>query len=330
MTYDNFLGLPEEHSREATARVIVVPIPYEATVSYGKGTADGPRALISASQQVELYDREYDREPAIEYGVHTLAPLELPAAPSDAIAVIADAIHREASRGKFIVALGGEHTVSVGVGRGLARAIGEPITVVQIDAHADLRDEYEGNRFSHACIARRLLEEQHIEQIIQFGVRSICREEVDVIKSETSRLRTWYVEEAHAGAWRRELCDRVRGRKVYLTIDVDGLDPAIIAATGTPEPDGLLWNQVLDIIRTVAQCGQVVGMDCVELAPSPGLHASEYAAAKLIYKAFTYALTHGLQAEEAARARTQPVEHGYGGLANEPDLWPDKGELPAP
>jgi agmatinase len=161
---------------------------------------------------------------------------------------------------------------------------------------------------------------------VQFGVRSICREEVEVVRSEPSRLRMWYVEEVHQNGWRRELCDRVRGRKVFLTIDVDGLDPAIIAATGTPEPDGLLWTQVLDIIRTVAQCGQIVGMDCVELAPSPGLHASEYAAAKLIYKAFTYALTHGQQAEEAARARSAQQEHGYGGLANEPELWPSKDE----
>lgn len=327
MTYDNFLGLPEELSLESTAKVIVVPIPFEASVSYGKGTANGPRALIAASQQVELYDREYDREPAVDFGVHTTAPMDLPADASEALEAIAKVVQRHAGRGKFIVGLGGEHTVSVGVGRGLARAVDGPITMVQIDAHADLRDEYEGNRFSHACIARRLLEEENVEQIIQFGVRSVCREEVNLINAEPSRLRTWYIEEFHAGAWRRELCDRVRGRKVFLTLDVDGLDPAIIAATGTPEPDGLQWNEVLDIVRTVAQCGQIVGMDCVELAPSPGMHASDYAAAKLVYKAFTYALTHGQQAEEAARARAH-AEHEYGGLDNDPNLWPSNSAGP--
>ena len=288
--YDNFLGLPDDLSGFEAARVRVLPLPFEATVSYGNGTAHGPAAIIEASQQVELYDREHDSEPATRYGVHTLPPLSLPDDPAAAVAAIADAVARLAEPGRLVVGLGGEHTVSAGFGRGLLRGLGGPLTVVQIDAHSDLRDQYEGTPWSHACVARRLLEEEGIEQILQFGIRSVCTEEVSVARSLPDRVRVWYSEEVHANGWRRELCDRIRGRNIYLTIDVDGLDPAIVPATGTPEPDGLTWTEALDIIRTVSQCARIVGMDCVELAPAVGQHAADFAVAKLVYKAMSYAL----------------------------------------
>jgi agmatinase len=289
-TPDNFLGLPDELANAETARVVVLPIPLEATVSFGGGTAHGPAAIIAASQQVELYDREFDDEPVNGWGVHTLPALDLPADPEEAVNAIADAVAQAASSGRLFVGLGGEHTMSSGVGRGLLRALGGPLTVVQIDAHSDLRDEYEGTPWSHACVARRLLAEPEIEQIIQLGIRSVCREEVEVARSEPARVRVWYAEEVHAGAWRRELTDRVRGRRVFLTIDVDGLDPAIVPATGTPEPDGLTWNETLDLVRTISECAEIVGLDCVELAPSPGQHAADFAVAKLLYKVITYAM----------------------------------------
>lgn len=141
MTPDNFLGLPEEASSFDAAKVLVLPIPFEATVSYGHGTKHGPAAIITASQQVELYDREYDREVALEYGVHTLPALKLSKKPEKAVAQIADATEAAAKSGKLVVGLGGEHTISVGFGRGILRAVEGPITVVQIDAHSDLRDE---------------------------------------------------------------------------------------------------------------------------------------------------------------------------------------------
>lgn len=287
---DNFLGLPEELSAYASARVLVLPLPFEATVSYGGGTAQGPAAIVGASQQVELYDREWDGEPAAEYGVHTLPALDLPDDPSAAVEMIRAAVAEAASSGKLLVALGGEHTVSAGVGRGLLDALGGPLTVVQIDAHSDLRDSYEGSPYSHACVARRLLEEPQVEQLLQFGIRSVCSEEVAVARSEPLRVRVWYSEEVHANLWQRELCDRLRGRRVYLTIDVDGLDPAIIPATGTPEPDGLTWNETLEIVRTISRCAQIIGLDCVELAPAAGQHAADFATAKLLYKVITYAV----------------------------------------
>lgn len=290
MQPDNFLGLPPQVSGLDTARVLILPLPFEATVSYGAGTAHGPQAIITASQQVELYDREYDAEPALAYGVHTLPTPDLPDDPQAAVEAVAAATRRAAETGKLVVGLGGEHTVSVGFGRGLLAALGEPITVVQIDAHADLRDEYEDSPYSHACVARRLLDAPEVEQVLQLGIRSVSSEEVAFARAHPERVRIWYAEDVHAGGWQTELAARLAGRRVYLTIDVDGLDPAIVPATGTPEPDGLTWRETLDILRLVGDSGQVIGLDCVELAPGPGQHAADFAVAKLVYKAISYAL----------------------------------------
>lgn len=285
---NNFLGLEAEYGDFAHAGVLVLPIPFEATVSYGHGTAGGPEAILVASQQVELYDREYDEEPVLRYGVHTLPALELPDDPAAAVAAIRAAVAEAAHSGKLIVALGGEHTVSVGVGFGLLDALGGPLTVVQIDAHSDLRDQYEGTPYSHACIARRLLESPQIEQVLQLGIRSVCTEEVAFARSHPDRVSIWYAEAVHDGSWRKAFIERVKGRRVFLTIDVDGLDPSIVPATGTPEPDGLTWRETLDILRTLNEHAEVIGIDCVELAPLPGLHMADFAVAKLVYKAISY------------------------------------------
>jgi agmatinase len=290
---NNFLGLPPEAAAAEYAGVLILPLPFEATVSYGQGTALGPAAIIAASQQVELYDREFDAEPALTYGIHTLSPLTLPDDPAAAVEAIAQATALTASSGKLVVGLGGEHTVSAGFGRGLLAALGGPLTVVQIDAHADLRDEYEGSPYSHACVARRLLDEPLVEQVLQLGIRSVSTEEVELARSQPERVRLWYAEDIHGGGWRRELMSRLAGRQVYLTIDVDGLDPAVVPATGTPEPDGLTWNEALAILRTVCQTAHIMGLDCVELAPYPGQHAADFAVAKLLYKAISYAMHFG-------------------------------------
>lgn len=288
--FDNFLGLSEEYSSVDRAGVLVLPIPYEATVSYGGGTLAGPAAIIAASQQVELYDRDFDAEPACDYGVHTLAPLALPAAPEPALQLIAAATEAAARSGKLVVGLGGEHTVSLGFGRGLLAALGGPLTVVQLDAHSDLRDSYQESPYSHACVARRLLETEGIEQLLQLGIRSVCAEEVAVARDNPERVRVWYAEQVHDGDWRSEFIRRVQGRRVFLTIDVDGLDPAIVPATGTPEPDGLTWRETLAILETLCRHATVVGFDCVELAPHPGQHAADFAVAKLVYKTISSAM----------------------------------------
>ncbi len=288
MAYNDFLDLPEETAHYDRAGVLLLPIPFEATVSYGHGTADGPAAIIDASQQVELYDREFDSEPALDYGVHTLPALDLPSEPAQAVDAIAAAVAQAAQSGKLVVGLGGEHTISVGFGRGLLQALGGPITIVQIDAHCDLRDTYAGSPYSHACIARRLLEEEGIEQVLQLGIRSLCPEEMNFARANPDRVRIWFSEDVHANQWQDELIARLQGRRIYLTIDVDGLDPSIVPATGTPEPDGLTWAEALTILRTVTQHATVVGMDCVELAPVESLHLANFAVAKLLYKAISF------------------------------------------
>ena len=318
---NNFLGLPEELSDFARARVVVLPLPFEATVSYGGGTANGPAAIITASQQVELYDREFDSEPVAAYGIHTLPAPTLDADPATAVDQIAAVVADLARQGKFVVGLGGEHTVSAGMVRGLLDALDGPLTIVQIDAHSDLRDEYEGTPWSHACVARRMLDDERVGQVLQFGVRSVSTEEVEFTRANKSRVRVWYVNEVHESpAWKRELRDDLRGSNVFVTIDVDGLDPALVPATGTPEPDGLSWHEVLDILHTVTQSAEIVGMDCVELAPRDGQHAADYTTAKLVYKAITYAMLHNRQAEGAEYLTATPATT-YGGLANQPELW---------
>lgn len=284
---NTFLGLDEEYSDYARSQVVVLPIGYEGTVSYGQGTREGPRAIINASRQVELYDRELDEEVALRIGVHTLPALApVITGPSGMVDAVAEAAEEQLRAGKLLVGLGGEHTISSGVARAVQAVYGD-FVMVQIDAHSDLRDEYEGSQFSHACISRRVLDLG--ATVIQFGIRSICREEIDLIRSETERLQVFFAEDVHAGGHLPVLAEAVRGKTVFLTIDLDGFDPAFVPATGTPEPNGLNWTQGLDIIRTVAREANIVAIDCVELAPIPGHHASDFFAAKLVYK--TIALT---------------------------------------
>jgi len=290
---DNFLALEDPYATFDTARVLILPVPLEATVSWGGGTARGPRAIIEASQQVELYDREHGGEPALEYGVHTLPALKLGDDPTVTIAEIAAAVCEASASGRLVVVLGGEHTISAGVNHGLLDARDGPVTVVQLDAHSDLRDTYEGTPYSHACVARRILEDPRVEQVLQLGVRSVDAEEVAFARAHEGRVRVWYAEDVHAGAWREEFVARVRGRRIHVTIDVDGLDPSIVPATGTPEPDGLTWREALEIVAATAAEGSIIGIDCVELAPQPGLHHADFAVAKLLYKTITYAIYGG-------------------------------------
>lgn len=286
---ENFLGLDEETCALDNASVIVLPIPYEATVSYSGGTRHGPRAIINASMQVELFDREFDREYGAEYGVHTLPPLAVNLQSPEAMIEGIEAAVRELAATypkKLIFVLGGEHSITSGVAKGVATAqeAQRPL-LVQLDAHSDLRDEYEGSPYSHASISRRLLDAGW--EIVQIGIRSVCQEEMDVIRANDESITVLFADDVHADAqqWKSTLAQRVMGRDVFLTIDIDGLDPALVPATGTPEPDGLTWQEAVSAVRIVTQyAGRILGADCVELAPVPGHHASEFITAKLIYK----------------------------------------------
>ena len=293
----NFLGLSAEYTAPEEARAWVLPVPYEATATYGAGTRDGPAAIIAASREVELYDREFGSDCAHEYGVHTLPPLAVTHASPDAMVErVTKTVRGELSRTpapQVLAVLGGEHGISPGVVRALAERAGEgEFVAVQIDAHADLRPEYQGSAHSHACAARRIAEHAPVFQI---GVRNISAEGAAFAR-DTDRVTTVWAEDAAAAepAFLEDLAAFCRGRRVYLTIDLDGLDPSIMPAVGTPEPGGLSWARTLEIARTVArEAASVPAFDVVELAPVPGLAAPNFLAAKLVYKVMSLAILGG-------------------------------------
>jgi len=293
-TAHNFLALDCGHSSAASSRAWLMPVPYEETVTYGTGTRGGPEAIIAASRQVEWYDREFGVEPAAEYGIHTTAPLAAaassPEAMVDAVEAAVAAVFDGSPAPEILGILGGEHSISSGTARALAGMLPEgSLVCVQIDAHADLRDSYEGLPHSHACAARRILESCPVFQV---GVRNISAEG-EAFRGGCTRLHTVFAEEATApeAAFLDDLADFVRGKHVFLTVDLDGLDPSIMPAVGTPEPGGLSWQRTLDVVKTVAAgAARVPAFDVVELAPIPGFHAPDFLAALLVYKVFSYVL----------------------------------------
>ena len=297
----NFLGLPPELSERDTSEVLILPVPYELTTSYGQGTRNGPQALLIASQQVELYDREFRSEPALEWGVHTL-PMLAPnyRDPETAHAEIAAAVADHAGADKLLCVLGGEHSISGSVAKGLHEVFGDFVTV-QLDAHADLRDEYEGTPFSHASAMRRVIDNGG-GPVLQLGIRSLSIDEADYINTQPDHVTTFFAEDVHQNMHRQRLAEFVRGKGVFLTIDIDCLDAALMPATGTPEPDGLTWNEVLDIVRIVASAGRVLAFDVMELAPIPGMQAPDYLAAKLTYKVMSI-IMHRREAQQTQRIR---------------------------
>ncbi len=271
----NFLGLSDQYS---SIRSIfnIIPVPYDATSTYLPGSRMGPRAIIDASANIELYDQELDTEPA-GAGVATLEDVPiLVGDPDPMIRAVEEAVAGVLARGRFPIVLGGEHTVALGAVKALARK--ERIFVVSFDAHADLRDSYQGSKLSHACFLRRVSE---VADCCVFGVRSVSREEVDYAKS--AGVSVFYADSLlRLGVDALEL-DFIPDT-VYLSIDVDVLDPSIMPATGTPEPGGLGWYYLLDLLKRIVGGRRVLGFDVVELRPLAGNPAPDFTAAKLIHK----------------------------------------------
>jgi len=262
------------------ARVVVYSVAFERTVTYGKGTAEGPRAILEASAQIELYDERSGRE-SCNVGIATLhnyEPEQWKIGSEAMVERVAEELEPLLRQGKWPVVLGGEHSVSVGAIRALA-AVVPGLSVLQIDAHADLRSEYEGSRLNHACVMSRVLE---ICPYVGVGIRSLCREEAQRIERENIPIFAAHQLKKNR-LWMEEVIGRLR-ENVYITFDVDGLDPSIMPATGTPEPGGLLWEETLEFLQLLFARRNVVGVDVVELAPTPGLHAADFLAARLVYK----------------------------------------------
>lgn len=284
---NNFLGLTKQYSSYKNSKVVVVPVPYEATVSYGKGTRSGPRAIVAASKMVEYYDEELDRESFLEFGIHTMTSVNLgrrkgPAA----LGMIEKTVDRILQDGKFPFCLGGEHSITSPIVKAFHRHFGDSFSVLQIDAHSDLRETYSGTPWSHACVMKRIWEFH--PDIVQVGIRAQCIEERQFIRDHA--INTFYAKDMrHPKEW---IIDVVRclKSKVYITFDCDGLDPTIIPATGTPEPGGLSWDATLDLLRIVGRSREIIGCDIVELAPARNSPVSDYNLAKLAYRMMGYAM----------------------------------------
>lgn len=277
-----YFDLPEEFSGE-NSKVVILPVPLEQTVSYGTGTARGPEAILEASQQVELYDEELKQE-TYSVGIETHEALDVSGTHADVLARLENAVATLSARGKVPFVLGGEHSITPACVRGVAKHH-KNITVVQFDAHADLRDEWEGTKLSHACTMARVREQF---PAVQIGIRNLSKEEMDWI--ERDNLPVFFARKIrHGENWIEKVIKAIKTDDVYITIDIDGLDSSIMPATGAPEPGGLGWYQITDALRAICKKKRVVGFDLVELSPQPGLHAPDFLAAKLIYKCIGYA-----------------------------------------
>ena len=280
-----FLALDEAASHFGGSKAVILPVPYETTTSYGGGARGGPGAIVEASRYIELYDQELRIDPS-SMGIHTLPALELsrdgaPAAMAEleaAYSRVADVV-----QDRFLVMLGGEHSVSTPAIRAQAARVGR-LSVLQLDAHADLRAEFEGSAHSHACAMARVLD---VADLVSVGVRGVSEEEVEVADRNEGVTLIWADEMWEDDAWMDRALSAL-GDPVYLTFDVDYFDPSLVPSTGTPEPGGGDWYRTLRFLRRVFRERTVVACDVVELAPTPGVHAPDFLVAKLVYKLIGY------------------------------------------
>ncbi|RMD88509.1 MAG: agmatinase [Alphaproteobacteria bacterium] len=293
---EGFLGL-ENTPDHATVRAVIIPYGLEATVSYEGGTAAGPAAMIGASHEVELFDEEFWCEPIHEFGVVTLAAPAIPQPVEKALEQLAGLTGRVLAEERFPFVFGGEHSVTPGAIRPFLERFPD-LAVLHFDAHADLRDGYEGEHFSHASAIRRVMDDPRVE-VVSVGIRNISAGEIPFYEENRERLHIHWAKDKALWTLDRIVAP-LRGRPVYLSFDLDAFDASLMPATGTPEPGGLFWDDAIAIIRKAAAVADIVGADITELAPRPGLHACDFLAAKLAYKILAYAL---LGVPDKARSR---------------------------
>jgi len=278
----NFGGIEPECAAYDGATFAVIPVPYDLTSTYQSGSRQGPAAILAASANMELYDEELQKV-TYRKGIFTASPIEVDARGPDRMV---DAIRQVVSDvlvdRKIPVLLGGEHSVTLGAVQAVQAAF-PALTVLQLDAHADLRESYQGTPYSHACIARRI---QELCPIVQAGIRSMSEEEAVFMKERAIKTFSadFILDEP---AWIDKICEHLTG-DIYLSIDLDVLDPAFMPSTGTPEPGGVSWHDVLRLVREVSKKCRIRGFDVVELSPIPGHVAPDFLAAKLIYRIMGY------------------------------------------
>ena len=278
-----FLGIDAEIN--ISPQVIVVPFGLEKTVSYGSGTKNGPKEIIKASHQVELFDEELNKEPYKEIGIKTLKPFSIKNKIKSALDQLSKINEDILSRNKFPLVFGGEHSITPGSIKPFAKKYDE-VTLLHFDAHADLRESYQGEKFSHASAIKRCLDYKNLK-VVSFGIRNLSKEEMDFYNDNRDRIEIFWGKDKQS--WDLSLLDKFfKNKNVYITFDVDGFDASIMPATGTPEPGGMLWEDVLPIIKKVCQISNVVGADINELAPIKNFDSYNFLVAKLAYKIISY------------------------------------------
>ncbi len=275
----NFGGLSKEYCDAKGARVVIIPAPYDGTSTWIKGAARGPAAVIEASANMELYDIETDSE-VYKSGIYTDKAIEEKSSPEVVVEAVARRVRQYSEQGKFVVVVGGEHSVSIGAVKAHIEDI-DDITVLQLDAHCDLRQEYKGSKYNHACVMARMRE---LCPILQVGIRSMDSSEKEFADKE----RIFFAKDIYNKRDWIEQCVRKLTERVYVTIDLDVFDLSIMPSVGTPEPGGLLWYDVLELLRAVVERKDVVGFDVVELCPNEQNKSPDFLAAKLIYKMLSY------------------------------------------
>lgn len=286
---ENFLAIEKEYSNFKDSKIVILSAPFEKTVSYGKGTKKGPKEIIKASHYVEFYDEELDRELCFDKGVCTLPPLKLgKLSPKKALDLIYQSTLDLIKQDKFVVTLGGEHSISYAPIKAHLESF-KNVSIIQVDAHSDLRDSYQGSKYSHASVMARVAE--LTKDITQIGIRAQCIEESKFIKE--NGIKTFYARDIRLGKHDNWIQKVVNGlnENVYITFDVDGFDPSFLPATGTPEPGGMMWDEIMNLFALIGKNRNIIGIDVVELAPDEKYPLSAFNTAKLTYKLLNYAFT---------------------------------------
>ena len=282
-TKKGFLGT--DNKSNGKQNVVVVPFGLEKTVSYGGGTNKGPAEIIKASHQVELFDEDLNKEPYKYIGIKTLKPFPIKKNIVDALKQIENINKFLIDKKKFPLVLGGEHSLTSGAISPFVKKFGK-LCLLHFDAHADLRNSYNGNKFSHASAIRRCLDNSNVS-VVSFGIRNISSSEITFLKQNNKRIKIFWAKDKPR--WNlNQLRKIIRNKKVYLTFDVDGLDLSLMPATGTPEPGGLFWDETINIIKIAAQSAHIVGADINELSPIKGFDSYNFLVAKLAYKIIAY------------------------------------------
>ena len=278
-----FLGIDNKSNNKGN--VVVIPFGLEKTVSYGGGTSKGPKEIIKASHQVELFDEDLNKEPYKNIGIKTLEPFPIKKNIIDALKQIENINKLLLEKEKFPLILGGEHSLTPGAIRPFIKKFGK-ICMLHFDAHADLRNSYNGNKFSHASAIRRCLDNPNVS-VISFGIRNVSLSEIPFLNKNKKRINIFWAKDKLK--WNLNKFKKIiKNKKVYLTFDVDGLDLSLMPATGTPEPGGLFWDETIKIIKVAAQSSHIVGADINELSPIKGFDSYNFLAAKLAYKIISY------------------------------------------